>query len=191
MTRTVPSADGSDTVLVGAERHETDQYETNQYETDQYETDQYETDQYETGLAEFLLYPTSAGAEHDLDTEPALAMIRRAGRNSVPTTVDVGSVTLTDAAQNAAYFVVAEALTNMEKHSLASRCGVEIHQIGGVLVLAITDDGVGGASLSRGHGLAGLTGLTDRPAGVDGTLTVTSPTGGTTQVTATIPAFAA
>jgi signal transduction histidine kinase len=115
------------------------------------------------------------------------AITALAARNSVPTTVDVGTVTLTDAAQNAAYFVVAEALTNMEKHSVASRCSVEIHQVGGVVVLAVTDDGVGGASLSRGHG---LTGLADRLAGVDGTLTVTSPTGGPTQVTATIPAFA-
>jgi signal transduction histidine kinase len=98
-----------------------------------------------------------------------------------------GGATLTDAAQNAAYFVVAEALTNMEKHSVASRCSVEIHQVGGVVVIAVTDDGVGGASLSRGHGLAGLA---DRLAGVDGTLTVTSPTGGPTQVTATIPALA-
>ncbi len=116
------------------------------------------------------------------------AITALAARNGIPTTVDVGNVTLNDAAQNAAYFVVAEALTNMEKHSAATRCRVEIHQVGGIVVLAVTDDGVGGASLSRGHGLAGLG---DRLAGVDGTLTVTSPAGGPTQITATIPAFAA
>ena len=55
--------------------------------------------------------------------------------------------------QNAAYFVVAEALANMEKHSAATRCSVEIHQVGGVVVIAVTDDGVGGAAMSRGHGL--------------------------------------
>ena len=92
---------------------------------------------------------------------------------------------LSDAAQNAAYFAVAEALTNMEKHSRASRCSVEIHPLGGVVVVAVTDNGRGGASLARGHGLAGLA---DRLAGVDGTLTVTSPAGGPTQITATIPA---
>jgi signal transduction histidine kinase len=113
------------------------------------------------------------------------AITALAARNSVPTSVDVGAVTVTDAAQNAAYFVVAEALANMEKHSVATRCSVEIHQVGGVVVIAVTDDGVGGASLSRGHGLAGLA---DRLAGVDGSLTVTSPSGGPTQVTATIPA---
>jgi signal transduction histidine kinase len=115
----------------------------------------------------------------------AAAITALAARNSVPTSVDVGDITLSETAQNAAYFTVAEALTNMEKHSQASRCSVEIHPLGGVVVVAITDNGVGGASLSRGHGLAGLA---DRLAGVDGTLTVTSPTGGPTQITATIPA---
>lgn len=112
------------------------------------------------------------------------AITALAARNSVPTSVDVGDVRLSDVAQNAAYFTVAEALTNMEKHSGASRCSVEIHPLGGVVVVVVTDNGVGGASLSRGHGLAGLA---DRLAGVDGTLTVTSPAGGPTQITATIP----
>ena len=112
------------------------------------------------------------------------AVTALAARNRVHTTVDVGPVTLSDAAQTAAYFVVAEALTNMEKHSAAGRCSVEIHQVGAVVVVAVTDDGVGGASLSRGHGLAGLA---DRLAGVDAALTVTSPAGGPTQLTATIP----
>jgi signal transduction histidine kinase len=113
------------------------------------------------------------------------AITALAARDTVPTSVDVGDVRLSDAARNAAYFTVAEALTNMEKHSGASRCSVEIHPVGGVVVVAITDDGRGGASLSRGHGLAGLA---DRLAGVDGSLTVTSPAGGPTQITATIPA---
>jgi len=115
----------------------------------------------------------------------ASAITALAARNSVPTSVDVGDVSLSDAAQNAAYFTVAEALANMEKHSRASRCSVEIHPVGGVVVVVVTDNGVGGAALSRGHGLAGLA---DRLAGVDATLTVTSPTGGPTQLTATIPA---
>lgn len=112
------------------------------------------------------------------------AITALAARNAVPTSVDISDVQLSDAAQNAAYFTVAEALTNMEKHSSASRCSVEIHPLGGVVVVVVTDNGVGGASLSRGHGLAGLA---DRLAGVDGTLTVTSPGGGPTQITATIP----
>lgn len=115
----------------------------------------------------------------------ASAITALAARNSVPTSVDVGDIRLSDAAQNAAYFTVAEALANMEKHSRATRCSVEIHPVGGVVVVVVTDNGVGGAALSRGHGLAGLV---DRLAGVDATLTVTSPTGGPTQLTATIPA---
>ncbi len=107
-----------------------------------------------------------------------------AARNSVPTTVDVADVALSDAARNAAYFVVAEALANMEKHSSATWCAVEISAVGGIAVIVVTDDGVGGAAISRGHGLAGLS---DRLAGVDGRLTVASPTGGPTQLTATIP----
>ena len=92
------------------------------------------------------------------------AVTALAARDSVPTTVDVGAVALSDAAQNAAYFVVAEALANMEKHSRArARCSVEIHQVGGVAVIAVTDDGVGGASLPRPW--AGRSG---RPAGRGG-----------------------
>jgi signal transduction histidine kinase len=51
-------------------------------------------------------------------------------------------------------------------------------------VINISDDGIGGASMAKGHG---LTGLADRLAGVDGRLTVSSLEGGPTQLTATIP----
>jgi len=93
-------------------------------------------------------------------------------------------VRLSDAAQNAAYFVVAEALANVEKHSRARQATVELRRVGALAVINITDDGIGGASLAKGHGLAGLA---DRLAGVDGTLTVSSPAAGPTQLTATIP----
>ena len=78
-----------------------------------------------------------------------------------------GAAAAPDAAQNAAYFVVAEALTNLEKHSQASRRQVEVHRVGALAVVNVTDNGVGGASLASGHGLAGLA---DRLAGVDGDL---------------------
>jgi signal transduction histidine kinase len=112
------------------------------------------------------------------------AITALAARSTVPTTVDVEDAPLSDAAQNAAYFVTAEALTNMAKHSRARSCSVELRRLGAIAVLTITDDGIGGASVAKGHGIAGLI---DRLNGVDGTLTVTSPTGGPTQVTATIP----
>jgi signal transduction histidine kinase len=112
------------------------------------------------------------------------AITALAARCTVPISVDVDDVQLSDAAQNAGYFVVAEALANMEKHSQAHSASVEVRRVGALAVINITDDGVGGASSAKGHGLSGLT---DRLAGVDGTLTVSSPEGGPTQLTATIP----
>lgn len=112
------------------------------------------------------------------------AVTALAARGSIPTSVDVADVRLSDAAPNAAYFVVAEALTNVEKHSGAGRASVEVAAVGGLAVVVVSDDGTGGAALARGHGLAGLA---DRLAGVDGTLTVDSPAGGPTQLTATLP----
>ena len=112
------------------------------------------------------------------------AVTALAARGSRPTSVDVDDVPLTDAAQNAAYFVVAEALANLEKHSRADTAAVDIHAMGALAVINVSDDGVGGASMAKGQGLAGLA---DRLAGVDGTLTVSSPAGGPTQLTATVP----
>lgn len=91
---------------------------------------------------------------------------------------------LPQAVENAAYFVVSEALTNVAKHASASRCAVTVTQEINTLWLRVTDDGVGGAHLGKGHGLAGLL---DRLAGVDGVLDVHSPTGGPTVLTAEIP----
>ena len=112
------------------------------------------------------------------------AITALASRGTVPTTVDVSAVPLSDAAQNAAYFVIAESLANMEKHSQAHECTVEIRVVEGAAVLQVTDDGVGGAAVAKGHGLAGLV---YRLSGVDGALAVSSPAGGPTRVTATVP----
>jgi signal transduction histidine kinase len=112
------------------------------------------------------------------------AITALAARGTIPTSVQVDDVQLSDAAQNAAYFVVAEALANMAKHSQARSASVEVLGVGALAVINITDDGVGGASLAKGHGLSGLA---DRLAGVDGTLTISSPVAGPTLLTATIP----
>lgn len=114
----------------------------------------------------------------------AAAVTALAARGSVPTSVDVAPAQLSDAGLNAAYFVVAEALTNVEKHSGASSAAIEIGALGRVVVVSVSDNGRGGASLAKGHGLAGLA---DRLAGVDGSLVVSSPVGGPTSVTATLP----
>ena len=128
----------------------------------------------------------SRGIAPPVLTEQGLeaAVTALAARGSVPTSVDVEPVALTDAGQNAAYFVIAEALANLEKHSQATYASVEVRSVGALAVINVTDNGVGGASLARGHGMAGLA---DRLRGVDGTLTVSSPTGGPTQLTATLP----
>jgi signal transduction histidine kinase len=92
------------------------------------------------------------------------------------------------AVESTAYFVVAEALTNVAKHSHATQCDVVVSTIVGqdepVVRVEVRDDGVGGASLAKGHGLAGLA---DRVGAVDGTLTVDSPAGGPTVLVAEIP----
>jgi signal transduction histidine kinase len=84
-----------------------------------------------------------------------------------------------------AYFVVAEALTNVAKHSRASHVNVVVegHGYPGTLSVVISDDGIGGADP---HG-AGLSGLADRVAGVDGRLSVESPSGGPTIISAVLP----
>ncbi|HEX6451554.1 MAG TPA: sensor domain-containing protein [Trebonia sp.] len=89
------------------------------------------------------------------------------------------------AVEAAAYFVVAEALTNVAKHSRASHARIVVEQHGrpGTLSVVISDDGVGGADPDG----AGLRGLADRVGGVDGRLTVESPPGGPTIIAAELP----
>lgn len=116
---------------------------------------------------------------------PAIGSI--AARGPVPTIVQSdlpAGERLPIAVERAAYFVVAEALTNVAKHSNAKRCEVRCRREVGSLVVEVWDDGVGGATLDPGGGLAGLAG---RVGGVDGTFTVASPPGGGTLVRATLP----
>ena len=89
------------------------------------------------------------------------------------------------ARETAAYFVVAEALTNARKHAEATRISVRVWEdAADRLVAEVVDDGVGGADPESG---SGLTGLRKRVAALDGTLTVTSPSGGPTMVRAELP----
>jgi signal transduction histidine kinase len=86
--------------------------------------------------------------------------------------------------ESAAYFVVAEALSNAAKHAGAAEIGVRIARHRDLLIVEVIDDGAGGADPARGSGLRGLA---DRVAAVDGHLTVTSPPGGPTVVRAEQP----
>ena len=79
----------------------------------------------------------------------------------------------------AAYYVVAEALTNVAKHAQASHAVVEVDEVDGVIRVSVSDDGTGGVDLSKGSGLLGLR---DRVDALGGVMSVTSPSSGTTLV---------
>ena len=107
-----------------------------------------------------------------------------AARCPVPVTVRVELPERPPAAVEAiAYFVVAEALTNIAKHAHAAHAEVSVSRSGDLLLVVITDDGTGGADPAG----QGLSGLAARVAGVDGRLSVISPAGGPTSIEAALP----
>jgi PAS domain S-box-containing protein len=106
------------------------------------------------------------------------------GRCGVPVETDVLDERLPPPVEAAAYYVVAESLTNIAKYAEATEAGVRIASDDGVVSVEVSDDGVGGADLGSGSGLRGLV---DRVAALDGTLTVDSPPGGGTRIVAEIP----
>jgi signal transduction histidine kinase len=114
------------------------------------------------------------------------ALTALAGRSTLPAELELGELDgrLDAAVETAAYFVVAEALTNVAKHSQASRCAIGLSHAAGSLRVWVTDDGAGGAALDKGHGLRGLD---DRLRALGGQLRVVSPPGGPTTVTAHLP----
>jgi signal transduction histidine kinase len=102
---------------------------------------------------------------------------------AVPVAVDVSVERLAPALEGCAYFVVAEALTNVVKHSDARSAVVNAWVADRVLHLEVRDDGMGGAR----SGGPGLVGLADRLAAVGGRLRVVSPPNGGTLIAATLP----
>jgi signal transduction histidine kinase len=107
-----------------------------------------------------------------------------AERAALPVEVDIAEERYPTAVESAAYFVAAEALTNVAKYAAAATARVVAARVGDDLVLSVEDDGVGGARPEPGSGLAGLL---DRVAALDGTLTVESPPGGGTRIRAVLP----
>ncbi len=120
------------------------------------------------------------------------ALSALADRAPVPVRVDVTLPARPSPTTEAiAYFCVSEALTNVAKHARASQAWVHVAAggpgpAGGPqsLVVTVGDNGAGGARVGAGTGLIGLA---DRVAAVDGTLTVSSPPGGPTHLTVTLP----
>jgi signal transduction histidine kinase len=102
----------------------------------------------------------------------------------VPVTVDVDlAARPAPAVEAIAYFVVAETLTNIAKHARATQARVAVRSDPGRLIVTVQDDGIGNADPAG----AGLTGLAARVAAVDGGLTIDSPPGGPTLITAELP----
>jgi signal transduction histidine kinase len=91
---------------------------------------------------------------------------------------------LADDVQLAAYFVVAESLSNVTKYADAATVSVRVRRDGAALQVEVRDDGRGGAEPAAGTGLRGLA---DRMAALGGALDVHSPVGAGTRVRATIP----
>ncbi|GAA3620170.1 sensor histidine kinase [Marihabitans asiaticum] len=116
------------------------------------------------------------------------ALSALASRSPIPVEVRADGVGRVDPTVEAiAYFVASEGLTNVAKHSRACRAMVDVMTSHGeqpALIVRVTDDGVGGADPSLG---TGLTGLRQRVRSVDGELEVSSPPGGPTTLTATLP----
>jgi signal transduction histidine kinase len=144
----------------------------------------------ELGEATAELRELARGIHPAILTERGLdaAVNALAGRASVPVEVSNPSVErLAAPVESTAYFVVAEALTNVTRYANASHAEINIGRDNGTLVVEIRDDGVGGADPGGGSGLRGLA---DRVAAVDGRLSVTSEPGAGTVVHAEIPCAA-
>lgn len=117
--------------------------------------------------------------------EPALMLL--AERSPIPIELKGRIDALPASVEVTLYFVCSEAVTNVAKHSGASGASIELRDEAGRVVVTIADDGVGGASVSRGSGLRGLS---DRVEALGGRLSVESPPGRGTRVMAELRASA-
>jgi signal transduction histidine kinase len=126
------------------------------------------------------IYPAVLG---DRGLDAALSAL--AARCPVRVRVEVDALPRPPAAvESTAYFIVAETLTNVAKHSDATAVEVTVRRTGDTVTVRVTDNGHGGAGLRPGGGLAGLA---DRAATIDGVMSVSSPPGGPTVITAELP----
>jgi signal transduction histidine kinase len=105
-------------------------------------------------------------------------------RAPVPVSVSAPDGRFPGEVETAVYFIVAEALANVAKHSHASKATVSVAQDNGLVRVEVRDDGVGGAGFGSGTGLRGLA---DRAGALDGKLVVESSAGGGTRVLVEIP----
>jgi signal transduction histidine kinase len=118
----------------------------------------------------------------DRGLRPAIETL--AARAPLPVEVEAPEERFSTDVEAAAYYVIAESLTNVARYAHASSARVGVRRAGDVLTVVVSDDGVGGADPGRGSGLSGLV---DRVAVLEGTLTVESPPGVGTTVRADLP----
>jgi signal transduction histidine kinase len=114
---------------------------------------------------------------------PALKALARRSAVPVELVFDIDR-RLPEPTEVAAYYIVAEALTNVAKHARASIVNVRLQTKGGNVHLSIRDDGIGGADAAKGSGLIGLI---DRVEALGGTLAISSQTGAGTLLDVGIP----
>jgi PAS domain S-box-containing protein len=107
-----------------------------------------------------------------------------AERLALPVDIDAPGERLPEDIEATAYYIVSEALTNVAKHAAASHAQVSVHRDGAVVRCEVADDGRGGADTSSGTGILGLR---DRAEAAGGTLSLVSPPGKGTVVTAVLP----
>jgi signal transduction histidine kinase len=139
----------------------------------------------EVGAAIADLRQIAAGVRPARLDEGLAAALRDLARTApVPVDVEASGERAPASAEAAAYFVACEALTNAVKHGSPSKVSVRAVQDDGTLHVTVVDDGVGGAVVRRGSGLAGLR---DRVAAHGGTLEIVSPRGSGTRVEVAIP----
>jgi signal transduction histidine kinase len=114
---------------------------------------------------------------------PALKTLAR--RSAVPVELDVSvHRRLGESTEVAAYYIVAEALTNAAKHAQASQVNVRVEAAGSNLRLSIRDDGIGGADPTKGSGIIGLK---DRVEALGGEMVISSPPASGTSLLVKIP----
>jgi len=119
----------------------------------------------------------------DRGLEPAIEAL--AARTLVPVEWEIAlEERLPEPVEAAAYYVIAESLTNAAKHANATTVTVRIEREDGLARIEVTDDGIGGADAAQGSGLRGLG---DRVAALDGTLSLDSPPGRGTRLHVEIP----
>jgi signal transduction histidine kinase len=115
--------------------------------------------------------------------KPALKTLAR--RSAIPVCLDISvEGRLPEPVETAAYYTVAEALTNAAKHARATAVDIQVAENDGILHLRVRDDGQGGADFSHGSGLLGLK---DRAEALGGRLLLHSPSGAGTNLEITLP----